>query len=76
MAKINSPLGERSYLAASSCSLEVLAQQKLIISTNVEAKLINYAFKKIHFELELKDQKIHRFTIHNKQKTESYINVS
>jgi murein DD-endopeptidase MepM/ murein hydrolase activator NlpD len=52
------------------------APQKLIIKTEIEAKLINYTFKKINFELELKDNKIYRFRIHHKLKTETYINVS
>ena len=54
----------------------VYAPQKLIIKTEVEAKLINYTFKKIQFEMELKDQKFHRFTIHHKNKSESFINIS
>ncbi len=54
----------------------IYAPQKLIISTEVETKLVNYTFKKINFELELKDNKMHRFTIHNKNKTESYFHVS
>jgi len=49
------------------------APQKLIISTEIETKLINYSFKKVNFELELKDQKINRFTIHNKNKSETYL---
>ncbi len=55
---------------------DVYAPQKLIIKSEVEAKLINYTFKKIHFEMELKDQKFHRFTIHHKNKSESFINIS
>ena len=54
----------------------VYAPQKLIIKTEVEAKLIHYTFKKIQFEMELKDQKFHRFTTHHKNKSESYINIS
>jgi urea transporter/murein DD-endopeptidase MepM/ murein hydrolase activator NlpD len=49
------------------------APQKLIISSEVETKLVNFNFKKINFEIELKDQKLHRFTIHNKNKTETYL---
>jgi len=51
----------------------IYAPQKLIINAEVETKLINYTFKKVNFEFELKDNKIHRFTIHRKNKTESYI---
>lgn len=54
----------------------IYAPQKLIINAEIETKLINYSFKKINFELEIKDNKIHRFTIHSKNKTESYILVS
>lgn len=54
----------------------IYAPQKIIISTEVETKLINYTFKKINFEMELKDNKMHRFTIHTKNKTESYLYVS
>jgi len=51
----------------------IYAPQKLMIQTTIETKLINYTFKKINFELELKDHKIHRFTIHNKNRSESFI---
>ncbi len=50
------------------------APQHLIINTEIETKLIHYTFKKVNFELELKNQRVHRFTIHNKNKTESFIN--
>jgi urea transporter/murein DD-endopeptidase MepM/ murein hydrolase activator NlpD len=50
----------------------IYAPQKLIIATEIETKLVNYSFKKINFELELKDNKIHRFTVHSKNKTETY----
>lgn len=53
----------------------IYAPQKLIIKTEIEAKFISYVFKKINFELELKDSKIHRFRIHQGNKTESYICV-
>ncbi len=49
------------------------APQKLIITTAVTAKIINYTFKKVNFELELKELRLHRFTIHTKNKTETYI---
>lgn len=54
----------------------VYAPQKLIIKTEVEAKMINYVFKKLQFEIELKDNKLHRFTIHHKSKSESFSNIS
>jgi urea transporter/murein DD-endopeptidase MepM/ murein hydrolase activator NlpD len=54
----------------------IYAPQKLIIATEIETKLINYTFKKINFEVELKEHKIHRFTIHNKHKSESFICIA
>ncbi|MFL5752624.1 MAG: urea transporter [Bacteroidia bacterium] len=51
------------------------APQKLIIKTDVRASVLNYAFKKISYQLELKDNKIYRFTIHNKNKTEAFLLV-
>tara|TARA_B100000809_G_scaffold266634_1_gene330402 strand:- start:2907 stop:5114 length:2208 start_codon:yes stop_codon:yes gene_type:complete len=48
------------------------APQKVIINSCVEAKLIDYTFKKINFELELKDHKLERFTIHQNNKSEIY----
>jgi hypothetical protein len=50
----------------------VYAPQKLIIRTEVQTKLIQYTFKKINYELELKDQQIHRFSIQHKNRTETY----
>lgn len=54
----------------------VYAPQKLLIKTEVKAKLVNYTFKNINFEIELKDNKLYKFTIHNKNKTETFINIS
>ncbi len=51
----------------------IYAPQKLSIRTEIETKLINYTFKKVNFELELKDNKINRFIIHTKNKIESYV---
>lgn len=53
----------------------VYAPQKLILKSNVETKLVNYTFKNIHFEIELKEQKLHQFTIHNKNSTENYTTI-
>ncbi len=61
------------YTSRFSYSDDLYAPQKLIINTEIEAKLINYVFKKINYEIELKDHKIQRFTIHNKNKSKSYI---
>ena len=54
----------------------VYAPQNLIIKTSVEAKLINYTFKKIDFEFELKNHKLQCFTIHQKNKSQSFTNLS
>lgn len=52
------------------------APQKLIIAAEVRARVIGYTFRKVNYETELRDNCIHRFTIHNKNKTESYLWVS
>ncbi|MGZ4117455.1 MAG: urea transporter [Bacteroidia bacterium] len=64
-----------NYSSTFTYADNIYAPQKLIIAAAIENKLINYTFKKLNFELELKDNKIHRFTIHNKNKTESYLLV-
>jgi len=43
------------------------------LSSSVEAKFVNYTFKKMNFELELKDEKIYRFTIYHSETNENYI---
>ena len=62
-----------NYTSTFTYADNINSTQKLIINSEINTKLINYTFKKINFELELKDNKIHRFTIHTKNKTESYI---
>lgn len=54
----------------------VYAPQKLVINTEIEAKVFNYAFKKVTFQMELRDSKIHDFTIHTKHKSEKYLYLS
>ncbi len=54
----------------------IYAPQKLMIRTDIEARLMNYTFKKINYEMELKDNKIQRFTIHHKNKTETFFTIS
>ncbi|MEQ1732660.1 MAG: urea transporter [Bacteroidia bacterium] len=51
----------------------VYAPQQLVIASEVDAKVLNKTFKKTNYELELKDNKLRKFIIHNKNKTESYI---
>ena len=48
------------------------APQHLIIQSHVETRLINHPFKSIYFELELKNYKLNRFTIHHKHESETY----
>jgi urea transporter/murein DD-endopeptidase MepM/ murein hydrolase activator NlpD len=54
----------------------VYAPQKLIITTVIDTKVIHFSFKKINFEIELKDSRINRLTIHTKNKTETYFRLS
>lgn len=48
------------------------APQKLIIRSDVEARALRVSFKKVSYETELKEQRIHRFTIHQKNSTINY----
>jgi urea transporter/murein DD-endopeptidase MepM/ murein hydrolase activator NlpD len=61
-----------NYTSSFTYADNLYAPQKLIICTEVETKLMDYTFKKVNFEFELKDQKIHQFTIHNKNNSETY----
>lgn len=65
-----------NYASTFTYADNIYAPQKLIINSEIKTKLINYTFKKVNFELELKDNKIHRFIIHTGNKTESYVWVS
>ena len=49
------------------------APQKLIINTEITTTFLNVVFKKLNFEIELKDNKINRFTIHHKNKSETHL---
>ncbi len=62
-----------NYSSTFSYADNIYAPQKLIINSEIETKVMNFTFKKVNFELELKDQKIHKFTIHKKNTSESYI---
>jgi urea transporter/murein DD-endopeptidase MepM/ murein hydrolase activator NlpD len=64
---------QANYTSTFSYADNSYAPQKLIISTEVEAKVMNLSFKKINFELELIDHTIKKLTIHQKNKTESYL---
>jgi urea transporter/murein DD-endopeptidase MepM/ murein hydrolase activator NlpD len=62
-----------NYTSTFSYADNQYAPQHILINSQIEAKLIQYRFKKINYELELKDHKIQRFTIHRKNKSESYL---
>lgn len=51
----------------------IYAPQNISIQTQIKTKLINYTFKSIQFELQLKNHQIHQFNIQHKNKTESYL---
>lgn len=51
------------------------APQKLMIQSQVETKVMGISTKKINFEFELIDNKLNKFAIHHKNKTESFINI-
>lgn len=61
-----------NYQSSFSYADNQYAPQKIIINSYVEAKLIAYSFKKTNYELELKDHKLKRFTIHQNNNSESY----
>ena len=65
-----------NYTSKFTYADNIYAPQKLIINTEVETKLINYSFKKVNFEIELKDNKLHRFVIHSKNKSETYLYIN
>jgi urea transporter/murein DD-endopeptidase MepM/ murein hydrolase activator NlpD len=65
-----------NYTSSFTYADNIYAPQNLILNAFVEAKFIGYTFKKVAFELTLKDQKINRICIHNKNNTESYIRLS
>ncbi len=61
------------HLSKFAFSDNVYAPQKLIINTEITTTFLNAVFKKLNFEIELKDNKINRFTIHHKNKSELYL---
>jgi murein DD-endopeptidase MepM/ murein hydrolase activator NlpD len=61
-----------TYTSKFSFSDNAFAPQNIIINTTIDAKVMEYSFKKINFEMELKDHKIGRITIHQKNKTTTY----
>lgn len=50
----------------------IYAPQKLIINTSIEAKIINKTYRKINYEIELKDHKINSLTIYHKLNSSKY----
>jgi urea transporter/murein DD-endopeptidase MepM/ murein hydrolase activator NlpD len=65
-----------NYTSKFTYADNIYAPQKLIINTEIETKLINYSFKKLNFEIELKDNKLNRFVIHSKNRSETYLYIS
>lgn len=61
-----------NYSSTFSYADNQYAPQNILINSVIEAKIINFTFKKINYELELKDHKIQRFTINHKNKSEAY----
>lgn len=61
-----------NYKSAFVYSDNEYAPQNIIIHSEVEAKALDYTFKKINFELEFQDYRIKRFTIHQKNNSSSY----
>lgn len=61
-----------SYSSRFTYADNVYAPQQVIIASGVEAKLLNRVFRKINFELELKENKIHRFTVHSRNRSNNY----
>jgi urea transporter len=49
------------------------APQKLIVNSEVEAKIMHKSLEKMYFELELRNNTIYRFTVKGKHKSESHI---
>ncbi|MGB2127930.1 MAG: urea transporter [Flavicella sp.] len=64
---------QANYKASFEYADNIYAPQHLKIKASVEAKLVDYSFKKTNFELELKDYKLNSFTIHHKKHTEQYL---
>jgi len=62
-----------NYTSTFSFADNSYAPQKLIINSGVEAKVMSFSFKKINFELLLENHQIKKLTIHQNNKTESYL---
>jgi hypothetical protein len=51
----------------------VYAPQQSIINIEIETQFMNRTFNKTHFEIDVKDNRINKFTVHKKGKTEVYL---
>ncbi len=51
----------------------IYAPQHIIITSEVDTKVFNKTFKKMNYEIELKDYRLHKFTIHNKNQSNIYL---
>ncbi|MGZ3919704.1 MAG: urea transporter [Bacteroidia bacterium] len=61
-----------NYSSGFTYADNVYAPQRLIISSGVEAKIMKHIFRKINFEIELRENKIYRFTVHTKNRSTDY----
>jgi len=51
----------------------IYAPQHIIIQSEVETKVLNKIVKKINYELELKDYRLHKFSVHHKNYSDTYL---
>jgi hypothetical protein len=62
-----------NYSSVFTYADNVYAPQKVMVRNTVEASIFNYRFKQINFEFELKDHKIHKFSVHQNNRSDIYI---
>ena len=65
-----------NYISQFVYTDNLITPQIIKIKSGVEAKFIDRTFRKINFEMELKDNKIQTFSINHKGKTDKYLCVS
>ncbi|MGY6648510.1 urea transporter [Wenyingzhuangia sp. IMCC45574] len=49
------------------------APQNMVLHSEVEASALGYSFRKVSYQMELKDYEIKRFTVQHKHKQETYL---
>jgi urea transporter len=62
-----------NYSSVFTYADNVYAPQKVMVRNTVEASIFNYRFKQINFEFELKDHRIHKFSVHQNNRSDVYI---